>query len=188
MDMNPRPFSIIAAFRAKDRGIGYKNTIPWDKPNDLAFFRNETTKDCKNGEKNMIIMGRCTFESLDCKPLKHRINVIITSQLELWQQAEYIDTYFVSSLDKALELNIRNCTINRRFVIGGEKLYCDAIHHPCCTELIVSIICDSNIDSNNKEILCDRFFPRIDYDLYKCRGTIDCEHGVLFVRYIKKSI
>lgn len=188
MGMDLKHFSIIAAFRAKDRGIGYENTIPWDKPHDLAFFRKETTKDCKEGVKNMIIMGRCTFESLNCKPLKHRINVVITSQVELWQTKEYVDTYFVSSLNKALELNFSNCTIRHRFVIGGEKLYFDAIQHPFCTELIISVICDSYIDSENNDILCDRFFPRIDYDIYNCRGNIDSEHGVMFIRYIRKSI
>jgi len=181
--MNPRNFSIIAAFRSTDRGIGYENMIPWKKSNDLAFFRDETTKDCLVGEKNMVIMGRCTFESLNCKPLKHRINVVVTSQTTWSQSNDYPDTYFVSSLDKALGLNVPNCKINRRFVIGGEKLYCEAIQHPRCKELIINIICDVN-----NEISCDRFFPYIDYGLFRCNGTITSENGVVFTKYINKRI
>ena len=41
MDYN-EDFSIIVGFRAKDRGIGFNNIIPWYKPTDLAFFKNET--------------------------------------------------------------------------------------------------------------------------------------------------
>ena len=179
-----KKFAIIAAFRTKDRGIGYNNTVPWNKPNDLAFFRKETTKDCKDNEKNMVIMGRYTFESLHCKSLKNRINVVITSQPLLWKMKEYTDVYFVSSLHEALTLEIENCIIKKCFVIGGEQLYFEAINHEKCDELIISVICDSE----NNDIICDRFFPPINYDLYFCKESINSENGVMIVRYNKKQI
>ena len=75
-------FSIIVA--CTDEGIiGVNNTIPWYIPDDLKYFKTITTGNEKN--KNIVIMGRNTWESLPTqyKPLKDRINIIISNTLIL---------------------------------------------------------------------------------------------------------
>lgn len=59
-------------------GIGLKNKLPWDHLNDdLIRFRKLT-------QDQVVVMGRNTWLSLPVKPLKNRLNFVVTSnQLEL---------------------------------------------------------------------------------------------------------
>ena len=57
--------------RARDGAIGRNNDIPWSLPNDLAMFQRETIG-------GALIMGRRTWESLPVKPLKGRMNCVIS--------------------------------------------------------------------------------------------------------------
>lgn len=55
-------------------GIGYKNKLPWTKiQGDLPRFKQLT-------KNQVIVMGWNTWESLPVKPLKDRINIVITSK------------------------------------------------------------------------------------------------------------
>ena len=58
-------------------GIGKNNKLPWDIPEDLAHFKNITTK--FETLENVVLMGRNTWESIPNKfrPLKDRINIIL---------------------------------------------------------------------------------------------------------------
>ncbi|MGH1464994.1 MAG: dihydrofolate reductase [Cognatishimia sp.] len=64
--------SLIVA-RARNGAIGKDNDIPWYAPEDLQFFKRETLG-------GAIIMGRNTWESLPFKPLKNRLNLVVSSQ------------------------------------------------------------------------------------------------------------
>lgn len=57
---------------AKNDVIGTENTLPWDIPEDMKFFKEKT-------KGRALIMGRKTFESVG-HPLPHRLNVIVTRQ------------------------------------------------------------------------------------------------------------
>lgn len=52
--------------------IGKDNELPWHSKADLQRFKKLTTG-------NVVIMGRNTWESLPSKPLKDRINIVVTS-------------------------------------------------------------------------------------------------------------
>lgn len=67
--------TLIAA-RARDGAIGKDGQLPWHLPEDLAFFKRETLG-------GAIIMGRRTWESLPFRPLKERLNLVVTSTLKL---------------------------------------------------------------------------------------------------------
>ncbi len=116
--------SLILACTA-DGGIGYENDIPWYIPADLKKFKKITTS-CKDKYKvNAVIMGRNTWESLQ-KPLKNRINIIITTNL-------YYKPYISSIYDKESVIVLHNIIsamvfceqnhIENVFVIGGSHLY-----------------------------------------------------------------
>ncbi|WP_434286367.1 dihydrofolate reductase [Celeribacter sp. SCSIO 80788] len=63
--------SLIAA-RDRNGAIGKDNTIPWDAPEDMRFFMRETMG-------GAVIMGRHTWDSLPFKPLKNRLNLVVSS-------------------------------------------------------------------------------------------------------------
>ena len=76
--------NLIVALARKNYGIGINGTIPWKLPEDMGFFKNTTIGDReKSGGKNVVVMGRKTWESIPQKfrPLKDRINVVLTSKL-----------------------------------------------------------------------------------------------------------
>ena len=145
-------FSLIVACDEKN-GIGKSNSIPWNIPEDMFFFQNVTT-----GKKdtNAIIMGRKTFESIG-KPLKNRYNCVISTTL---QPADYIDqcVYIYKTLNECLEDLHKKEHIIQIFVIGGAKLYEEALALPECNYLYVNSII------GNYE--CDIFFPYFDKSKY----------------------
>ena len=63
-------------------GIGKSNSIPWDIPEDLKYFKDITTYNENDKNINVVIMGRKTWESIPIKfrPLRDRVNIIVTSQ------------------------------------------------------------------------------------------------------------
>ena len=65
-----KSFSIIVALNEKN-GIGRNNEIPWKCPEDLCFFKQTT-------ENNIVVMGRKTLDSLSQRPLKNRINIVLS--------------------------------------------------------------------------------------------------------------
>ena len=69
--------SLIVA-RARNGAIGRGNTIPWHAPEDLAFFQRETTG-------GAILMGRNTWDSLPFKPLKNRLNIVVSRDAAVWE-------------------------------------------------------------------------------------------------------
>lgn len=94
----------LIACMAKNRVIGFKNTLPWGKfPEDMAIFKSHTLG-------HVVVMGRNTWESLPKKPLPSRHNVVITSQ-----EIPGVETRPFSWLKQPHDEDI--------FVIGGEQLY-----------------------------------------------------------------
>ena len=66
---------MITLIVARDRNgaIGKDNTIPWRAPEDLKFFQRETLG-------GAMIMGRNTWDSLPFKPLKNRLNIVVSTR------------------------------------------------------------------------------------------------------------
>jgi dihydrofolate reductase len=114
-------YSLILACTL-DGGIGLNNNIPWNIREETELFKKITTdKNCYI-KKNAVIMGRNTWDSLPFKPLKNRINIIITSNVKK------IDTsndniYVFHNLENAFRFCEENVCINKVFVIGGKSLY-----------------------------------------------------------------
>lgn len=96
--------------------IGAGGGMPWHVPEDLAHFRAVT------GESD-VVMGRRTWESLPprFRPLPGRRNIVV-SRTSGWDAA---GAERVDSLDAALE----TADTDRVWVIGGGRLYADAIGH-----------------------------------------------------------
>lgn len=98
----------LIAGRDRNGAIGKGNDIPWSAPEDLKFFQRETLG-------GAIIMGRNTWDSLPFKPLKNRLNIVVSSQKT---GAEHV----VASLDAAIEL-AQEKGLHRIYGIGGHGIY-----------------------------------------------------------------
>lgn len=114
-------YSIILA-STLEGGIGFNNGIPWHIPEDLKLFKKITTDINCYVKKNAVIMGRKTWESLNSKPLKDRINIIITSNPSQISDNSN-DILAFSNLDLAFNFCEENIYIDKVFVIGGRSLY-----------------------------------------------------------------
>lgn len=126
--------SLVVA-RARNGAIGRGNTIPWHAPEDLAFFQRETTG-------GAVIMGRNTWESLPFKPLKNRLNIVITSR---GVGAEHEVTSLPAAIDLAHAMGHR-----RLYAIGGARVYAEAL--PLAHRLLVTEVALDVPDA-------DTFFP-----------------------------
>lgn len=142
-------FSIIVAVDSEN-GIGKDNQLAWYLPEDSKYFSRITTKTEKPAHQNAVIMGRNTWESLPKKyqPLPNRINVVLSSNpdLDLPEGVLQFD-----SLDAALTALSTSKKIEQIFVIGGARVYEEAILHDNCERLYLTKI--------EEDFDCDVFFP-----------------------------
>ena len=137
---------VIAAM-ARDRGIGINNQLPWKCQEDMRHFAQTT----KSGTRNAVVMGRNTWMSLGCKPLRDRLNVVLTTKDCSWDTA-----ITARSFKHAIEV-CESESITDMWIIGGEQLYSDVLtnHKDSVDECIITTMPVANG-------LCDRFFPRLD--------------------------
>ena len=112
-------YSIILACTLEG-GIGYNNNIPWDIKSEMHLFKYITTETTNKYKTNAVIMGRKTWESLNYKPLKNRINIIITNDNIKFN---YDNLITFSNIENAFEYCERNINIDKVFVIGGKSIY-----------------------------------------------------------------
>jgi len=145
-------FSIIVA-TTECGGIGNKNRLPWNKlSKDIRFFK-EITTFSEYGKKNVVIMGRKTWESIPEKfrPLSNRINIIISSKLELKvPECVFKAKDFKSMVDICKKLEKENKT-DKFFIIGGSSVYKEAMENGVVDRIFLTKVL--------KEFECDAFFP-----------------------------
>jgi dihydrofolate reductase len=102
----------ISAIAAVGKGLelGAGNDLLWHLPDDFSWFVQHT-------RGKPVIMGRKTMQSLG-KPLKNRLNIVITRNPECVVEGFYA----VDSLEKALEY-AKSQYDDEIFVIGGGEIY-----------------------------------------------------------------
>lgn len=114
--------NLIVAVDAK-WGIGLKNQLLVQIPNDMKFFRQETTG-------KVIVMGRKTLESFpQSQPLAKRVNIVLTRDKNY--SVKGAET--VHSIEELMEM-LKQYDSNDVYIIGGESIYrqmlpyCDVAH------------------------------------------------------------
>ncbi|MDR0631674.1 MAG: dihydrofolate reductase [Holosporaceae bacterium] len=85
-------------------GISKNGEIPWSFREDMEFFRKKTTN-------SVVVMGKNTFLSLPDRPLKNRINCVISRDAAIHGVEN-----FKSLEDVTVEYD-------DFWIIGGAKLY-----------------------------------------------------------------
>lgn len=108
------PDIILIAAASQDGYIGIGNKLPWHSPADMKFFRQQT-------DGHVVIMGRKTFDSLGRKPLKNRVNIVLTRNTIPGPRWDGV--IFVDSKERALQIAKAECKCTKIFVVGGEEIY-----------------------------------------------------------------
>ncbi len=104
--------SLIAAMD-RNRAIGKGNALPWHLPDDLKHFKHITLG-------KPVVMGRKTFESLGCRPLPGRRNIVVSRNGFAAEGAEVF-----ASLEEALAA--AQAEAEEVMVIGGAQIYQQAL-------------------------------------------------------------
>ena len=195
-------FQIVVA-HDRSNGIGQKGTMPWNLPEDMAYFKSLTATTRTPGSRNVVIMGRATWESIPPKfrPLQNRINVVISRSHPIYlpmllhhqcfrvpntlrrcrsisagdHAAPGTPEHVASSFESALSLAAAQDFVDTVFVIGGGQVYAEAIRHAACSALHVTEILS--------DFKCDTFFPQYleHFKLWSSRRNIRCkDHRISF--------
>lgn len=112
--------------QGKDRVIGSNGLIPWNIPQDMAFFKEQTMGAA-------VIMGRTTWESIPEKfrPLAGRVNIVMSKNPDYTARGALV----VHNTSRAMSIARYNPNI---FIIGGEVIYNQFIwfcNHAIVTEV-----------------------------------------------------
>lgn len=142
--------NIIAAIDEAG-GIGKGNTIPWNHPSSVNYFRNLTSN-------STVVMGRRTFDLYKATPLGGRRNVIICSNPRAAFEAYYsgdlshqrsLATFTSDPFDPII--TDPDLHFNDVWYIGGARLYANVIRH-------VDAVYITRIPGQHN---CDKFFPAL---------------------------
>tara|TARA_B100001094_G_scaffold319286_1_gene363896 strand:- start:157 stop:1494 length:1338 start_codon:yes stop_codon:yes gene_type:complete len=122
-------------------GISKNRTIPWNVKEDLENFK-KITSNCETHKRNVLIVGKNTFESLP-KSLqmshdKHRLTIQVSRSSS-------------NTIDKVIEDCNKDENIDKIFICGGSDIYQYAINNlqidaVYMTKLKNSFDCDNSID------------------------------------------
>lgn len=118
--------------------IGVGGGLPWHISEDLKYFKRTTSG-------YPVIMGRKTYDSLPFKPLKGRLNIVLSRS-----GIQIPEVRCVKSLEEAF---VAAEQADRCFVIGGASVYADAID--IVDTMYVTLVHTEVQDA-------DAFFPEID--------------------------
>ena len=109
--------SLIVACHLPTYGIGYNGDLLFKIKDDLSYFKSKTTN-C------IIIMGYNTWKSIGSKPLKNRINIVLTrNNIKQVDTETNKDTYVFNDF-KPLYRFLKNNYIDKDiYYIGGSEIY-----------------------------------------------------------------
>lgn len=136
-------FSIIVAINDQNL-VGIKEygkfSLPW--PNiqgDMKFFR-EITTSAPSNQTNAIIVGYNTWQTLPCfyKKNTKRTNIVICRNPE--KEEVKNNEIYVESFEKALDFAEQMPNIHKLFVIGGSRIYSEALLHSSFEDIYVTHI------------------------------------------------
>ena len=142
-------YEIIAACDLNG-AIGKDGGIPWHLPEDLQHFKQITTQTRAPDKKNVVIMGRRTWESLRGKPLPGRINIVMSTV-----PSDAAGVIWVNSYEEAIkqcENLFNDGVVDKAFIIGGNSLYTVATRDVRIRCVHLTLIAERFSG-------CDTFFP-----------------------------
>ena len=141
---------IIVSYDERTGAIGYKGQLYYSMKADLAHFRKTTTTTTVPNRKNLLVMGRNTWESLPRKPLPDRENLVMTSR-HILNTITKVDAYDVLEYGYSHSVELENI-----YIIGGSQVYKDFLEKSLVDEIIATVYTRKD---NSQEYKADTFFP-----------------------------
>ncbi|MDE5753971.1 MAG: dihydrofolate reductase [Oscillospiraceae bacterium] len=136
--------NVIAAV-ARNHVIGFQGRIPWNYPEDMAYFRQMTTN-------HIVIMGRCTYEAIG-RVLPDRLNIVVSHSKNFSGQ----NLHTARNLKDALAFAETSGFSSEIFLCGGQKIYTQGIK---LADRIYLTVIDADYPG-------DRFFPKFTQDQFR---------------------
>lgn len=99
--------------------IGNNGELPWHLPADLKRFKELTSG-------GVVVMGRKTFESLNCKPLPNRANIVITKDPDFPIKHKGKGVIFYDEVSFAIQKAKYEAILlglKEVWIIGGQSIY-----------------------------------------------------------------
>lgn len=125
----------------KNWGIGCQNKLLVSIPEDMKFFRSETSG-------KVVVMGRKTLESFpNGLPLKNRTNIVLTKNPDYRVKGAVV----CHSVEEVLE-ELKQYSSEDVYIIGGDSIYREFL--PYCDVAHVTRI--------DHAYEADAFFPNIE--------------------------
>jgi dihydrofolate reductase len=146
---------------AENRVIGAGGKIPWRLPEDMKFFREQTTG-------HTVLMGRKTWDSLG-RPLPNRRNMVLSRTLSPGENT-LPGAIVVPDLETVEKLP----PTGDIWIIGGAEIYALAL--PRCAELLITHVTSS--------FSGDTFFPPYEA-LFTPAETVQTTPAFYIVRYVR---
>ena len=112
---------IVIAAVSENNVIGNGGKIPWHIPEDLQRFKRLTTD-------SPVVMGRKTYESLPTKPLKDRINIVLTRDTSFHAPGVVVKHTLADALAYCKRFD-------KVFIIGGQSVYAEGLQAADTVEL-----------------------------------------------------
>ncbi|MGY3778149.1 dihydrofolate reductase [Isobaculum melis] len=134
--------------------IGLENKLPWHLPNDLRFFKEKTLK-------QVIVMGRKTFEGMGKRALPGRKTIVLTTDLNY--QADQVAIMHSKEEVLAFAKEYEGIT----YITGGANIY--QLFLEDATLLYRTVI--------HEKFLGDTVFPKVNWEEWqlveKIEGQLD---------------
>ncbi|OAD80048.1 hypothetical protein PHYBLDRAFT_102050, partial [Phycomyces blakesleeanus NRRL 1555(-)] len=174
----------MAAALSDTRGIGYKQDLPWYIPADTKWLNHVTTKKYVDTPlnrvddqdwHNVVIMGRLSWESIPMRgiPMEDRFNIVVSRNPDynIYAVDKFRNVSLSNSISQALSDGIEESqkTGGRIFVLGGEKVYEEAMVLPQSTHILLTLI------YTKEPIECDTFMPQIDLRIFRLASHEELE-------------
>lgn len=142
--------TLVAALTWPEGVIGKNKTIPWRLSADLKRFKEMTLG-------HPVVMGRRTWESLAFK-LPGRTNLVLSRRpMDLLTRKTEGPDLVVDSLERALGLAAQAEGGSEIFVIGGARVYAEAL--PKADRLALTLV--------HHAFAGDTLFPALDLGLWR---------------------
>ena len=139
-----------------NNGISKNGVIPWKIKEDMQLFTKLTSHTYNNDFKNVVIMGKNTWLSIDerFRPLKNRINVIISTSMTNDDIKNLHNVFIFNSLNKAIDYFYLMDKIENIYVMGGTNIYNEFFKNHIADNLYLTIVykkynCDNIINTIN---------------------------------------
>jgi dihydrofolate reductase len=173
-----KPLICAIAAMDKNRGIGIKNEIPWDIPEDMKYLREVT-----NGMP--LIMGSKTYESICSSRSKYsgrdidgqierampgRLNVVVSRNKDYFPNGAPEGVMLATTPEEGLKLAYEFASANmidKVFVFGGSQIY----------EALIAKVDILYLTHINHAFNCDAKFPEWDKSQWKLVSSEPRDNG-----------